>query len=160
MGFAKEGSRLYSFLVISALIAGFVGFTIMVGTMPMKLNPAYRQAILIVRNDPAVAELIGPRVWTGIFVWGTIEKYGGGSGFGNMQVSLYGSEHKGELYLSITKARKGDWLIQSMSIEVAREEILDWMPGTGFVYADQPGTAPAGSNLTAPTMVPLATPLP
>lgn len=157
----KAASRWYSFLVISAFIAGFVGFFIMVGTMPMKLNPAYRQAIYLVRNDPAVAGLIGPRVWTGIFVWGTLEKYSGGSGYGNMQVSLYGSEHKGELFLYITKARKGEWQIESMSIDVAHDVMLEWVPGRGFVDANE-RFLPAGTGnvFPSPSMVPQATPLP
>ncbi len=157
---SKSLRRLQSSLILIIGAGILFGIFYAIGVLPLRLNPAFRQAISIAKNDPAVAEVIGPRVWTGLIVWGTIEKYRGGSGYGNLEVSLYGSENKGELFLYMTKERNGEWVLTQMSIDVRYDEVLEWVPGAGFAYTGQPSVIPAGSGVTGPTTVPVATPQP
>ncbi len=157
---SKSLRRLQSSFILILGAGILFGIFYAIGVLPLRLNPAFRQAISIAKKDPAVAEVIGPRVWTGLIVWGTIEKYRGGSGYGNLEVSLYGSENKGELFVYMTKERKGEWVLTRMSIDVRYEQVLEWVPGVGFAYTGQPAVIPAGSGVTGPTAVPVATPQP
>ncbi len=159
MGKTDKGGAINLLLICAGIAAGFFALFYFLVMFPMKMNPAYRQAILITRTDPAAASLLGSQIRTGIFVLANTQTYNG-FGEGYMQVALYGSQNRGQLFMHMTKARKSEWVLIGMDIEVDDEVVLDWVPGTGFVYANQPGAAPAGNNVNAPTTAPLATPLP
>ncbi len=146
---------------MAVILACLVGFALMfyaIGILPLRLNPVYRAAMELVKNDPAVIELFGSPVRDSLFVVGTTEGALGGYETANLQVAIRGPQARGTAYIYGEKQENGICHISSISIKIGGERVLEYSdrePEKGF----QPSRAVTQTDL-APTPVPSPTPPP
>ena len=106
-------------------IALFV--TLLFGTM--KSSGAYKQALVAVRADPAVAQALGTPIDAGFFVSGSVN-VSGSSGDADLSIPVSGPEGKGTVHAKATKSM-GEWQFTELVVEItATGERIDLLTGT------------------------------
>lgn len=153
---------------IAVILACLVGFALLFyafGILPLRLNPVYRTAMELVKNDPVVVELFGSPVKDSPFVIGTLERFRDGSESLGVQVGIRGPRTRGTAYILGEKERDGTCSISSVSIRIGDEIVLAYNgsePEKGFQpppAAEQMGILPP-TPVPSPTLLPSPTPTP
>jgi hypothetical protein len=114
-----------TFVAIAACIGSVFGLLAFIfGTI--KANTAYRLGMGLVKNDPAVIELLGSPVKDGFFVAGTIREFHFGGGYANLETSISGPRAHGTVCIYGTEHLNGVWQIDSLDIRVGGKIVLTY----------------------------------
>lgn len=112
-------------LLVVGSITLFV--TLLFGTM--KSSGAYKQALVAVRADPAVAQALGTPVNAGFIVTGSVN-VSGSSGDADLSIPVSGPQGKGTVHAKATKSM-GEWQFTELVVEIAATgERIDLLAGT------------------------------
>jgi hypothetical protein len=113
---------IFSCIAILAAIAG--GFAL--SSKHLKSYPFYQQAMTMVRNDPAVIELLGTPIDDSLFVMGTERNFTYGGGLGNVDTSIHGPKGKANLSIFATYDEGQPWVVEDMTIRQDKKIILTY----------------------------------
>ncbi len=113
---------IFSCIAILAAIAG--GFAL--SSKHLKSYPFYQQAMTMVRNDPAVIELLGTPIDDSLFVMGTERNFTYGGGLGNVDTSIHGPKGKATLSIFATYDEGQPWVVEDMTIRQDKKIILTY----------------------------------
>lgn len=113
---------IFSCIAILAAIAG--GFAL--SSKRLKSYPFYQQAMTMVRNDPAVIELLGTPIDDSLFVMGTERNFTYGGGLGNVDTSIHGPKGKATLSIFATYDEGQPWVVEDMTIRQDKKIILTY----------------------------------
>jgi hypothetical protein len=155
-----KGILFLAVFVMGCLI--FVVGILAVIFLPLYFNAGLVEAMEIINNDPAVAEMFGSPIRQGIFVTGNTRETQYGAGNGGLSTSISGPKGRGDVAISITKSEGGDWQVFSMSIRVDRKLALVWDASErvkGF-HVVAPTVSPSDGPPDLPTRVPTTTQAP
>jgi DNA-directed RNA polymerase subunit RPC12/RpoP len=122
-------------LAMIAILGLFFLIFYTVGILPMKLNPVYRTAMEMVKQDAAVKAIFGSPVRDGWIVLGTIDRFLDGSELVDLKVSLRGPRSSGVMHIYGEKEKDGTISISSIWIEIEGTEVLEYdgsEPQQGF----------------------------
>jgi hypothetical protein len=124
-------STITTIVVCIAVIFGILAIII----VPLKLNPAYRIGMDLIKNDPAVIEFFGSPVKPGFFIAGWIKGYRYGGDKANLETSISGPKAHGTVGILGTETENGEWRVDDMSIHVDGKLVLSYRgsePDKGF----------------------------
>lgn len=101
----------------------------------LRFHPLYRQGMSIVKTDPAVSQLIGAPIRSGLYVLGSTKKFFDGGGSASLRTPISGSDARGILSIMGTQTSKdGPWHIV-MTVQIDQIDTLMYSsadPALGF----------------------------
>jgi hypothetical protein len=121
-------------LGILACLAALLGILAFV-FIPLRAHPAYRLGMDLVKDDPAVLELLGSPVKEGLFVTGTVRGFRHGGNIANLEARISGPWARGQVFIFATEDDAGTWHIESITVRVGDEDALSYRgsePEKGF----------------------------
>jgi len=110
--------------VIILFIYGIFSFTMSM----LKDNPAYKQAVIKVQNDPEARTLLGTPIEPGYLVTGNY-RIKNNSGSANLEIPVSGPKGEGTVRVRAV-CNFGQWTIQSMTLQVPGQPQVDLLNKT------------------------------
>ena len=97
---------------------------ILISYLAVRTSTIYKQAMVAVRSDDRIIELIGSPIQPGLFVLGTISRRPAGT-MVNLTIPLYGPGGKATAFAVSTKT-EGNWNFTTLQVQVkSRQAYID-----------------------------------
>ncbi len=98
-------------------VTSFIFVTIiLISYLTVRTSTIYKQAMVAVRTDDRIVELIGSPIQPGLFVLGTISRRTSGT-MVNLTIPLYGPEGKATAFAVAAKT-EGNWDFTTLQVQV------------------------------------------